>query len=656
MLTTDRMPSADSGDEKGTGVYEIRIAPSDADIMFMSFLGYVFVTTDAGETWTRTSFSETDMDPNDSRRYFGEKMAIDPAEPDHVLVGVASYSGSTGGFWRTTDGGSNWTKVTAVGNPSVGSAVTAITFDPNSGTDGNGRTNDIYACIGGDGFWNSTDAGASWNDLSASGPSDSAHGAIAGDGIFYCTGDSNSENAVWKYDSGWSNITPGVSEPWHAMFTDLNDNARIVTSAQSGRLIQSLDRGSIWGTRTSYPPVREAEDIPWLEWTNEDYMSTGKIMFDPNVTDRVIFSEGIGVWWAIYPDSGVPSPWTWTSQSVGIEQLVSNEIICPTAKRPVIGSWDRSFFISENQDVFPSRHYPTDDFSHCPSLAVDPQDADHFVAAAGYGGVQQNGYTTNGGTSWNVFGSTPAAWGNPQGGCISVNGDNLVWIAGAQAPYYSTDNGQNWSAVSFPGVSDYGDMYFLWYIRRRIFAADPLDGDTFYAVYINGSEPTGGESGVFKTVNGGVSWTRQATTNFGGTGLSIWNGQLNAVPGRAGHLTWTNGHVGGAEPSGNLYRSTDGGQTWGTFPDVLEARAFAYGMHSAAGAGYPALCFVGWYNSEFGIWQSDDPDQSIPTWMNIGDYPMGWFDMIVAMSGDPVEYGRWYVGFSGSGAAYYRSS
>ena len=48
----------------------------------------------------------------------------------------------------------------------------------------------------------------------------------------------------------------------------------------------------------------------------------------------------------------------WNDQSIGIEQLVANEIIVPPGGDPVLASWDRAFFYISNPNVYPSTYGP----------------------------------------------------------------------------------------------------------------------------------------------------------------------------------------------------------------------------------------------------------------------------------------------------------
>jgi hypothetical protein len=91
LVTASSMPAA--FDFSGDGVYEIEVAPSNSNIMYMTFGGDVFKSTNKGTTWTQTSFTpfNNTYDPaNDSYRFNGQKMAIDPNNPNIVYVGTPS--------------------------------------------------------------------------------------------------------------------------------------------------------------------------------------------------------------------------------------------------------------------------------------------------------------------------------------------------------------------------------------------------------------------------------------------------------------------------------------------------------------------------------------------------------------------------------------
>ena len=97
-----------------------------------------------------------------------------------------------------------------------------------------------------------------------------------------------------------------------------------------------------------------------------------------------------------------------------------------------------------------------------------------------------------------------------------------------------------------------------------------------------------------------------------------------------------------------FYRSTNGGATWTTIPNVLDVFCFGFGA-AAPGQSYPAIYIVGYVNNVYGIWQSTNNAQS---WTNIGTDPTGELDPIVTISGNPNQFGEVYVGFRAGGYAY----
>src|SRR5271166_1855515 len=87
LITSTSMPAAFVTPDSGQGVYEIQIAPSSTNILYMSYEGYVFKSANDGATWTQTSFSQVSENANDAYRGLGQKMAVDPDNPNVVYVG-----------------------------------------------------------------------------------------------------------------------------------------------------------------------------------------------------------------------------------------------------------------------------------------------------------------------------------------------------------------------------------------------------------------------------------------------------------------------------------------------------------------------------------------------------------------------------------------
>lgn len=636
LVTSSSMPADDVGVEKEAGVFEIRVAPGSPTRLYMSYRGFVYRSNDRGAHWTRTSFAAVPMDANDGYRTLGQKMAVDPANPDVVYVGTPQN-----GLFVTFDAGASWQQVSGV--PVAGNAgITGIAFDPTSGTTG-GRTRTVYASSYGNGVWRTTDAGATWS-RPAGGPSTVAHAAVAGDGILYVTSNDGNPNTVWRFSSGaWLKLLPPSGQYWHSVMVDPFNPARILLGRDSGHLTQSLDRGVTWGG-VVWTMNREASDIPWLAWTEESYMSNGDMRFDPVTPNRLLFAQGIGVWTTTVPTTF--SSVTWNSQSLGIEQLVANVVTAPPGGRPVVASWDRPLFYSALPDVFPSRHGPNNAHAIVMGWQVDyaSTDPSFLAAVVDWWGVEESGYSTDRGQTWTRFPTMPP-WTDAVGfGTLAASTpDNIVWVpSNKRAPYYTKDRGRSWQKVALPGVADtpegWSGLHWAYYLNRHIVAADRVTAGTFYMYHT--------PSGLYRSTNGGASWALVRSGEI--APFSAFNARLKAVPGKAGHLFFTSGHQSGATPSGSLMRSTDGGATWAAVPNVLEAYDIGFGKE-APGSSYPSLFIVGWVGGVYGVWQSDNEGQ---TWRQIGDYPLGSLDFVKTIDGDKNTYGTVYVGFAGSGYAY----
>ena len=633
LVTATSMP-AGTGDNGG--VYEIQIAPSNSNILYMMYGGSVFESTNKGTTWTQTAFAPVTENPNDPYRMDGQKMAVDPNNPNVVYVGTPQN-----GLFVTGDGGASWQNVSAIpvslsdGNGNY-PGITGIEFDPALGASG-GKTNTIFAASYGNGVYESTNAGASWSAIG--GPTSVESAAVSSTGVYYVIGNGNS---LWSYaKGGWTELVAD-GQSYQTVAVDPFNPNEIVLQTDSGVLNISYDAGATWsgpnwGNQLSSP------DIPWLASTGSNYMSIGATVFDQLVPNKLWTSDGVGVWNTTnLPTSNFnwATPVVWNDQSVGIEQLVANEIIVPPGGHPVVASWDRPFFDISNPNAYPSSYGPGG-FAAGWSLDYASSNPSFIVGIADWWGPdEQSGYSTNGGQTWTAFPSfIPGAGSNFIGGTIAASTpQNIIWApADNQQPYYTLDGGTTWNPITLPGVSSWSGFDWAYYLDTRTVTADRVLANTFYLYNY--------QYGLFESTNGGVNWTEVHNGP-----ISQWSGdnaELQSVPGEAGNLFFASGPLGGGTQTG-FQQSTDQGATWTNIPNVNQVNCFGFGA-PAPGQSYPSIYIVGWVNNVYGIWQSSDDAHS---WVQIGTYPEGSLDGIKTISGDPNVYGQVYVGFSGSGYAY----
>ncbi len=193
-------------------------------------------------------------------------------------------------------------------------------------------------------------------------------------------------------------------------------------------------------------------------------------------------------------------------------------------------------------------------------FAFHPRDKSHFYAAVASGGVWK---TVNGGDSWTpVFDEQ----GSYSVGCVVIDPKDpqTVWVGTGEnnsqrsvgygdGVYRSRDGGKTWKNVGLAGCQHVGKILL-----------DPRDSRVVYVAAQGPLWNTGGDRGLYRSSDGGDTWTRLLHVNDD-TGVTdiVCDPRnpdilLAASHQRRRHV-WTliNGGPGSA-----LHRSTDAGKTW----------------------------------------------------------------------------------------------
>jgi hypothetical protein len=589
--------------------------------------GALYKSTNGGQTFIRTGLSST-IDPNGDFRTLGERVAVDPNNSNVVYAGTA-----TGGLKVSTNGGTSFAQA---GGPLATDHVITVAFEPSGGTL-NGKTRVIYAVTKSGAtskIYRTSDAGATWSQINNGvGPSgDFRDLDIGSNGTLWVT----QSGGTWRYaNAAWSQAHARSANS--VVVSPQDPNAVYITEAgNNGRTFRTTNGGASW---TTINMTRSSPEIPWLTWTGESYMSVGEIVADPHVAGRFWFAQGIGVWQVNNWGTGTSN--TWVSKARGIEEMVAHDAVVSGDGKLITALWDRSGFRHESLEQYPGTHLPgKTTFSSGWDLAVSPQNPNFItLISEDYrdGNPHFSGYSSDGGKTWTTFasitnGTHPADlhYGNM---AISATDTNrLVWLPGnKKVPYYSPDRGATW----YPTTGAPVNVLDAYHRYAQLLVADPLQGNVFYLW-----DGRYASKDVYKSTDYGQSWTKVCDNGPGGSD-SFVRGQLEAVPGRSGHL-W-------AATTGNgLSRSTDGGVTWSTIAGFSLALEISFGK-AAAGSTDPAAYVMGTYNGDYGLWRSTNMGA---TWDKIGTYPLGIFDNIKTIVADPYVFGRLYVGFAGNSFAY----
>lgn len=440
--------------------------------------GEIFKSTDGAATWTHVSSGF-------------ELLAIDPQNQDTMYANGPGY-----GLFKSTDGGASWNSIMA-GPPVVSSLI----IDPqNSAT--------LYA-----GAWwrifKSTDGGASWIPLTfvlpAPGPTTVAESVLS------LAINSRNPTLIYALANRFSD-SPGVG-PKSDFF-----------------LATSTDGGASWTTATD--PILAVADLVTIM---PDHQDTGTLYL--GTSSGVLKTTDRGGHWN-FANSGLRAA---PAGQVVIDSQTAGTLFAVALR-------DRSWHgaglfksIDGGHSWFPSSFGLPWGVA---GLVADPQNPRTLYIEGphngGAGTFFGNGVfkSDDAGASWSEIWSI-STWGTSLGPlAISAQTPNVIY-SGVSACSYgcnskvarSSDAGRTWTQ---PQTSLTTEEYI------STIALDPRNPDVVYA----GTADLGGwgTGGLFKSVDGGVSW-RKLTNGAVYFPLLIDPRNPDTI------------YLGGA-------RSTDGGETW----------------------------------------------------------------------------------------------
>ncbi len=665
LLTAPALPERDRvQDGIAQGVYEIAVAPSRSDRIYMAVKGQVYRTDDAGRSWSAPAVQAPfplGWDANGEYRVQGPFMAVDPADPDLVLLGTPYH-----GLWRSADAGGHWERVASVPlgvdrspQPGLQAPGALIWFEQPLGGKPTGR---IFVASSGHGMFVSSDKGRSFTPL-ASGtahPLTLRRGVFDRRGVFFGADDQG--QAIWAYEKGtWRNVTveAGLAPKGFAAIAANPRADQIVAFDGSGVGYQSSDGGRSW-TSITHSARAGAKDPPWLRVSDQSFFPTADIRFDARSPNRLWVAAGMGVFHADMPPGSAVAEWE--SLSRGIEELVANDVIQPPGQSPLFAAWDFGIHVKDDLNAYSTGYGPRERvLIAAQQLDWTPSDPRFVVTNASDtrtaccwqdGDAVMAGSSKDGGRSWRKFASLPTPPGTKGDdpwrmsfGTIAVSASdrkNIVWApAFNRQPFVTADGGWNWKPVMLPGATgDTPGSFKEFYYQRKTLAADKGKGGVFY-LYHSGEAPNEVLAGLWRSHDAGESWQRV----FGGeiAPQSNYAAKLRAVPGKEGHLFFTSGH--GTASDTRLRRSIDGGASWTAIGDVDRVDDVAFGK-AAPRTDYPAIYISGRVRGVYGIWRSLD---NAASWQRLVDFPVGTLDQVTVMAADPDVFGRVYLGYKGSG-------
>ncbi|RMF75256.1 MAG: glycosyl hydrolase [Acidobacteria bacterium] len=193
-------------------------------------------------------------------------------------------------------------------------------------------------------------------------------------------------------------------------------------------------------------------------------------------------------------------------------------------------------------------------------IAIDPTHPATWIVAAASGGVWR---TDNAGTTWTPLFDDQGSYSI---GCVALDPNDplVIWVGTGEnnsqrsvsygdGVYRSLDGGKTWENMGLRESEHIGKIL-----------VDPRDGDTVWVAAQGPLWRPGGDRGLYKTTDGGRTWTAVLTIseNTGVTDIAFDPRNPDVVYAaayqRRRHV-WTLINGG---PESALYKTTDGGQTW----------------------------------------------------------------------------------------------
>ena len=193
-------------------------------------------------------------------------------------------------------------------------------------------------------------------------------------------------------------------------------------------------------------------------------------------------------------------------------------------------------------------------------IAIHPKNENVWYVATGSSGVWK---TENSGTTWKPIFDREASYST---GCVTIdpNDNSIIWIgtgenvggrhvAYGDGIYKSTNGGKSWTNMGLKKSE---------HISKII--VHPNNSDIVWVASQGPLWSSGGERGLYKTIDGGKNWKKVL-------GGNEWTGVTELVidprnPNNLYAATWqrhrTVAALMGGGPDSGLHRSIDGGETW----------------------------------------------------------------------------------------------
>ena len=440
-------------------------------------------------------------------------IEIDPAHPEILYAG-----GAGGGVFKTTDGGTTWTMLEQIVDPSV--HIRDILISPDDPQTMYAQTDLIYKSTDGGMSWSlfdffgrvtclsmsrenpsvlvagtgegkahySADGGGSWTDISGNLPGDRiADIAIGVSNEFWAGTANGADGHLYHTTNGgvyWDGVDIGqrAATDIHTIFVDPDDLSTVYVglvdvhnemcdSENDNYLLKTQDGGTTW------TPIH-------LPGTDAMINVMGR-----TPTDDTLY---VGTGGTVYKSSDGGQDWTWIGPpgrngdmyDIAVDPCNSDVLYLPRQAYGIVKSADGgASWTPINQGLLNVG---------ISLMAVPSVPGSGTVYAASVGG-EGTFKTTDWGNSWTYVneGGITHPWADEL--VVSPHDpETVLEVADVAEVFQTTDGGTTWSKI----INPYGDGFRFGSVSALSTA--PSDPDTIYAVKDG--------FGIFKSTDGGESW------------------------------------------------------------------------------------------------------------------------------------------------------
>ncbi|MBI4407658.1 MAG: hypothetical protein HY565_04135 [Candidatus Kerfeldbacteria bacterium] len=483
--------------------------------------GTVMVSTDQGDSFTVSDVIQADS--------YVLSLAASPTTDTFYAVLDDTNNGT---LYMTSDRGETWTEVTT---DDIANRYTTIGVNPNDP--------DHLIMLSYDEEtepWQSFDHGATWNQFDAYGTPVYINFDAAGR-IYVGASYSDDNGASWNTVT---TETPAnrVSNVW----PDSADDDRLYGST-FGAVAMSSDQGASWTDSNQGITAVTVHDVGQSADKTTVWIATGA-----GLAHTTNFTDASPTW-------EFPIHYEYYPSAVWVSPTDSNLV--------VVGGYEALYRTTDGGETWET----IDDWNSAyavKQIASDPNDPTVLYAA---GGVQSLNealvgdvmMSTDSGATWTSLAIDDAAASQT----LAVAADGTLYVgAGALDINGETATGiYKYDGSSWTHLADSPDE------QMTSLAVDPDDANILYATAADFSSNQHSDGGVYKSTDGGTTWTELSAVEDNGLGKAskyrviTMQGSTRTLY-MAGTNTDTN--------AGTVWKSTDGGNTWGVYYTGLENETF----------------------------------------------------------------------------------